>query len=137
MKFIFLDTSYLQALANPGDDLHQRAIEVTETLGAFVPVTSEMVLTELLNALSSKGRYLRQIALEITTKLQNDSQVEIVLQTSELFKSAVEFYSQRLDKGYSLTDCASMLIMRQKGIQDILTYDKHFLQEGFNALLRE
>jgi predicted nucleic acid-binding protein len=30
-----------------------------------------------------------------------------------------------------------MLIMRQKGIQDILTYDKHFLQEGFNALLRE
>jgi predicted nucleic acid-binding protein len=54
-----------------------------------------------------------------------------------LFKSAVEFYSQRLDKGYSLTDCASMLIMRQKGIQDILTYDKHFLQEGFNALLRE
>jgi predicted nucleic acid-binding protein len=96
-----------------------------------------MVLTELLNALSSKGRYLRQIALEITTKLQNDSQVEIVLQTSELFKSAVEFYSQRLDKGYSLTDCASMLIMRQKGIQDILTYDKHFLQEGFNALLRE
>jgi predicted nucleic acid-binding protein len=137
MKFIFLDTSYLQALANPGDDLHQRAIEVTEKLGAFVPVTSEMVLTELLNALSSKGRYLRQIALEITTKLQNDSQVEIVLQTSELFKSAVEFYSQRLDKGYSLTDCASMLIMCQKGIQDILTYDKHFLQEGFNALLRE
>ena len=131
MKFIFLDTSYLQALANTG------AIEVTEKLGAFVPVTSEMVLTELLNALSSKGRYLRQIALEITTKLQNDSQVEIVLQTSELFKSAVEFYSQRLDKGYSLTDCASMLIMRQKGIQDILTYDKHFLQEGFNALLRE
>jgi predicted nucleic acid-binding protein len=42
-----------------------------------------------------------------------------------------------LDKGYSLTDCASMLIMRQKEIQDILTYDKHFLQEGFNALLRE
>lgn len=115
------------SLANPGDDLHQRAIEVTEKLGAFVPVTSEMVLTELLNALSSKGRYLRQIALEITTKLQNDSQVEIVLQTSELFKSAVEFYSQRLDKGYSLTDCASMLIMRQKEIQDILTYDKHFL----------
>ncbi|WP_231506131.1 type II toxin-antitoxin system VapC family toxin [Planktothrix serta] len=90
-----MDTSYLQALANPGDDLHQRAIEVTERLGVFVPVTSE------------------------------------------LFKSAVKFYSQRLDKGYSLTDCASMLIMRQKGIQDILTYDKHFLQEGFNALLRE
>ncbi|TRV46210.1 MAG: hypothetical protein EWV53_08380, partial [Microcystis panniformis Mp_MB_F_20051200_S9] len=41
------------------------------------------------------------------------------------------------DKGYSLTDCASMQIMRQLEIYEILTFDKHFQQEGFSALLRE
>lgn len=46
--------SYLQALANPRDDLHKHAQIVTAKLGLFVAVTSEMGLTELLNALSSE-----------------------------------------------------------------------------------
>jgi predicted nucleic acid-binding protein len=32
-----------------------------------------------------------------------------------------------------LTDCASMLIMRQQNIRDVLTFDRHFQQEDFNA----
>jgi len=54
MRRIFLDTSYLQALAAPRDDLHKHAQTVTAKLGLFVAVTSGMVLTELLNALSSE-----------------------------------------------------------------------------------
>ncbi|MGV2388932.1 MAG UNVERIFIED_CONTAM: hypothetical protein LVR29_13595 [Microcystis novacekii LVE1205-3] len=53
------------------------------------------------------------------------------------FSKAFDFYQRRLDKGYSLTDCASMQIMRQLEISEILTFDKHFQQEGFSALLRE
>jgi predicted nucleic acid-binding protein len=30
-----------------------------------------------------------------------------------------------------------MQIMREQGINEILTFDKHFQQEGFRALLRE
>jgi predicted nucleic acid-binding protein len=41
----------------------------------------------------------------------------------------------RPDKGYSLTDCVSMLVMRQEGITEILTHDIHFTQEGFTKLL--
>ena len=137
MRRIFLDTSYLQALADPRDDLHKHAQIVTANLGLFVAVTSEMVLTELLNALSSGGPYLRQTAIQIINELRNDPNVEIISQTSEQFEMAFSFYEQRPDKGYSLTDCASMLIMQEKGIRDVLTYDKHFKQEGFNALLRQ
>jgi predicted nucleic acid-binding protein len=39
------------------------------------------------------------------------------------------------DKGYSLTDCISMNVMRDRGINDVLTQDKQFAQEGFNILL--
>ncbi len=137
MRRIFLDTSYLQALADPGDDLHELAETVTAKLGSFAAVTSEMVLTELLNALSGRGQHLRQTAIRITNDLREDSSIEVVPQTSEQFEIAFKMYQQRLDKGYSLTDCASMQIMRYMNIHDVLTFDRHFQQEGFNALLRE
>ncbi len=35
-----------------------------------------------------------------------------------------------------MTDCFSFLIMRQYDIDAALTYDKHFEQAGFSALLR-
>ncbi|MDJ0662589.1 MAG: hypothetical protein QNJ42_24355 [Crocosphaera sp.] len=53
MKQIFLDTSYLQALADTRDNLNPLALTITAKLGTFRGVTSEMVLTELLNALCS------------------------------------------------------------------------------------
>jgi len=136
MKPTFLDTVYLQALVDIRDDLHPVALKVTARLGKFPSITSEMVLTELLNALCSRGGYLRQAALNIVEELQQSQTVEIVPQTPQLFAEALAFYRQRQDKCYSLTDCSSMLIMRQKKISDVLTFDRHFQQEGFNALLR-
>ena len=136
MKQIFLDTSYLQALADSGDSLNQRAARMTSTLGNFRGITSEMILTELLNALCSRGEYLRKSAIRLTHRLRNDGDTIIIPQTSEQFEQAFAFYQRRLDKGYSLTDCASMEIMKQLKINEILTFDRHFQQEGFRALLR-
>jgi predicted nucleic acid-binding protein len=110
---------------------------MTNTLGGFPSVTSEMVLTELLNALCGRGEYLRQARLSIVDGLQQNKNVEIIPQTPQLFAETLVFYRQRKDKSYSLTDCASMLIMRQQNIRDVLTFDRHFQQEGFNALLRD
>ena len=50
------------------------------------------------------------------------------------FSDALSLYERRPDKGYSLTDCRSMLLMRQRGLTDILTHDHHFTQEGFTIL---
>ena len=137
MRQIFLDTFYLKALADKGDNAHEIAINMAARLRNFRGVTSEMVLTELLNALCSRGEYLRQSAIRLTRRLRNDGKTIIIPQTSEQFEQAFDFYQRRLDKGYSLTDCASMQIMRQLDINEILTFDKHFQQEGFLALLRE
>jgi hypothetical protein len=41
-------------------------------LGNFRSVTNEMVLTELLNALCSRGQFLRQSAIRLTRDLRND-----------------------------------------------------------------
>ena len=137
MQQIFLDTSYLQALADSGDNLYELSIATAAKLGNFRSVTSEMVITELLNALCSRGEYLRKSAIRLTHNLYDDSNTIIIPQTSEQFEQAFDFYQRRLDKGYSLTDCASMQIMKQLEISEILTFDRHFQQEGFVALLRE
>lgn len=131
-----MDTFYLQALADPRDDAHQRAMDVSKQLGEFAGVTTEMVLTELLNALSGHPN-LRKAAINITSNLRRDPNIEIVPQSSELFEGALQFYGQRLDQRYSLTDCASMLVMHERDIWQVLTFDKHFKQEGFQALLRD
>ncbi|GGA04574.1 type II toxin-antitoxin system VapC family toxin [Okeania sp. KiyG1] len=137
MKRIFLDTSYLQALADERDDLHNKALAVSESNGVYAGVTTEMVLTELLNAFSNRGEYLRQVAIEIVEALRGDPNIEIIPQTADQFEKAMKFYQQRLDKGYSLTDCASMLVMKEQNLWEIMTYDRHFTQEGFYALLRD
>jgi hypothetical protein len=41
------------------------------------------------------------------------------------------------DKEWSVTDCASLNIMREIGITEALTNDRHFQQSGYTALLRE
>jgi predicted nucleic acid-binding protein len=34
------------------------------------------------------------------------------------------------------TDCYSMVVMKQRNIREVLSYDEHFQQEGFIALMR-
>jgi len=47
---------------------------------------------------------------------------------------ALTLYGDRLDKAYSLVDCMSMVIMRERGITHAITNDHHFAQEGFTLL---
>jgi hypothetical protein len=48
----------------------------------------------------------------------------------------VEFFEQHKDKKWSLTDCLSFVSMRDEGLTEALTGDKHFEQAGFTALLK-
>ena len=61
--------------------------------------------------------------------------IHIVPQSHQSFLTGLAFYESHPDKGCSLTDCISMLVMRQEGIAEILTHDNHFTQEGFTILL--
>jgi len=47
----------------------------------------------------------------------------------------MELLIAREDKTYSLCDAVSFVLMRQRGMTDALTTDRHFEQEGFVRLL--
>ncbi|WP_217901583.1 type II toxin-antitoxin system VapC family toxin [Pseudanabaena sp. SR411] len=83
---VFVDTSYLIAILEPTDDRHEKAKTVSRSLDGYQQVTSEMVLTELLNAFCTRGKFFRQMVLNVLDDLRSDSNVEIIPQSSELFE---------------------------------------------------
>ena len=136
MNAVFADAGYWIALFNPRDQLHTKAITVSHTLQGRPIVTSQMVLTEFLNHYAALGQPFRQRAVQVVHSLQDDADVEIIPQTEAQFAAALTLYAQRPDKEWGLIDCASFLIMKERGITEALAHDDHFHQAGFIPLLR-
>jgi uncharacterized protein len=121
MNIVFVDTFYLIALANPRDEWHEKAKAVGDSLGMLLQLTTESVLTEFLNFFCNSGPYMRQAAVEMVEAVSQTTTTKVISQSHELFLSGLELYRSRSDKGYSLTDCISMVIMRQYDITDVFT----------------
>ena len=137
MRTIFADSGYWIAFLHTGDRLHERARAVAADLGSTRIVTTQMVLTEVFGHLSRLGSRQRGLAVSLVQDLEARASVEIVPQTDEQFRAAVERYAARGDQRWSLTDCASFLIMEDRGIREALAFDRDFEQAGFAALLRD
>ena len=136
MQIAFADTVYWQALLDVRDNLHgaAEALAVRLIFDRVRIVTSEMVLTELLNALG-KSTQSRALGVSLVESLKADQNVEIATAAECPFDTTLEFYKARPDKHWGLTDCSSFLIMQQRGITQALTHDKHFSQAGFTLLM--
>ena len=137
MRTIFADTFYWTALTSPDDTFYLRALEFSRLLVPDRIITSDDVLVEYLAFFAKAGPSVRGQAGRLAARLFKAPRVVVVPQSHELFLDALDLYRGRPDKGYSLTDCISMLIMRRQGITEILTHDRHFEQEGFRALFRD
>ncbi len=134
---LFLDTAYIFGLINTRDQWHQRAVAWSQKVISekYLLLTTEFVLIEIANGLSSIK--FRREAADIIQVLQDDEYVEIIPSTSDLFQNGLELFRSRDDKTWGLTDCISFVAMKENGITDVLTTDKHFEQAGFRVLLFE
>lgn len=135
MKLVFVDTLYWVALSNTQDQWHEQAKQVAVTLKNAKFITTELVLVEFLNYFSSYQSAMRQAVAGIVTDILEDSRIEVIAFTHEIFLAGLALYEQRPDKGYSMVDCISMQVMRERNLTEVLTHDKHFSQEGFILLL--
>lgn len=135
MRKIFADACYWIALASKHDELHDKAKNVSKTLGQFQYVTADEVLNEFLTFFR-KHLELRLTALKMVRAILNDPNTIVIRQTHNSFLQGLQFYEKRPDKQYSLTDCISMVIMEREGLTEVLTEDHHFEQAGFTILLK-
>jgi uncharacterized protein len=131
MSPVFADSFFYLALLNPADAAHDAAERLS--LGLHVPVvTTAWVLAEVANTMAAQRRSF----LLLYENLRNDRNVAIVPPTEESFGEGLAFYARHQDKDWSLTDCISFLVMRERRVTDALTGDHHFEQAGFRAMLK-
>ncbi len=135
MRKVFVDTHYFVALINTRDQWHQSATAARKQTADAEFITTENILIEVLNFLCEYGPSLRAKVALFVRKVLIDPDFEVVSHKEITLLEGLELYESRLDKGYSLTDCISMNVCRELGIDEILTSDKHFTQEGFTILL--
>ena len=133
MTTVFADSFYWVAVFHPRDQWHQRAIAASAALGGAGILTTEEVLVEVVSLLTARG--LAHRAAAVVRTILADVDVSVVEQSHTSFLGGLGFLEQRSDKGYSLTDCISMCMMREHSIFEVLTHDHHFRQEGFLTLL--
>ena len=133
MKPVLADSSYYVALLSPSDMHHAAAKELSETLLGRTFVT-EYVLVEL-GSLLARGDERRGF-LMLLDRITADPLTSIVPGSTELFRRGLALFADRPDKNWSLTDCISFVVMKQRRLIEALTADHHFEQAGFKALLK-
>ena len=130
----FVDTNFLLALINGRDEFHDKAVALSNRYRGLSLVTTDAVLLEVGNGLA---RGFRREAAALFEELETSAEATIVRLDPEIFEAGLSLYKLHQDKEWGLVDCVSFVVMRQLDIEDVLTSDKHFVQAGFRALMRD
>lgn len=133
MTPVFADTFYFLALLDSREPFHEAAAVASRDPQLRL-VTTEWVLSEFGNAYCHPPDRADFVALY--RALINHPRVRIIPADTSLFQRGVGLFEQRPDKDWSLVDCISFVLMRDEGLTEALTGDKHFEQAGFTALLK-
>jgi uncharacterized protein len=130
---VFVDTSFVVALVNQRDQHHLKALDLSSQFEPRHLLTTDAVLLEIGNALAKN---FRTASIQVIEDFLTSSKIQIVHLYPDLFHKGFSLYRSRLDQSWGLIDCVSFIVMREAGIVESLTADKHFEQAGFRALLR-
>lgn len=127
---VFVDTGYLIALEDADDGNHPAAREHREGLREMPPlVTTSYVLVEVVTFFNARRQNRK--AVELGEALLTSPSVETLHVGEALLRRGLDLLGQRPDKRYSLTDCVSFVVMRERGMSVAFAFDRHFEQEGF------
>lgn len=135
LRVILLDTSFLIAYKNNSDVHHELAAEIMKDIShgkyglAFI---SDYVIDESISVLLGKMKNF-ELALSFSKELI--SSFEVLFMNQRYFESAWKIFSEQSGKSLSLTDCSLIVLMREKNILHLATFDKGFLGvEGINVI---
>ena len=133
----FIDTGFVIALVSPRDRYHAIAKHLSDQIEADGTrlVTSQAIILEIGAALSKSA--FRPAAVRLIEAMQSDPLIDVIPVSDERLQHAFALFKERADKEWSLADCLSFDIMRERGIVDALTPDMHFAQAGFAVLMRD
>ena len=135
---LFVDTSGWGCYYDDSDPRRQEAMlhYRLAVMDGRRAVTTNYVLAETVALFTSPLRVPRRSMIEFLEGLRASPHVEIVHLDPTLDAQAWDLLRSRPDKEWSLVDCASFVVMQQRGITEALTADHNFEQAGFVRLLK-
>src|SRR5436190_20701905 len=113
---ILLDTNCWLALINTADVNHAPANQIWRRI---VESKLEIVLTDWIVAETGNGlaRFREKGRLaEALERILKSSRREFIVVDEELLRRSLEFFGTHTDKSWGLVDCASFIVMRDRGI---------------------
>jgi predicted nucleic acid-binding protein len=138
MSEVFADTSGWASAFVRTETYHAAAasyLRQWQSDGTLV-VTTNYVINEVSALLTSSLRVPRPQQIAILNSIWVASWVEVVHVDPALDSAAHRLFQSRPDKLWSLVDCASFVVMEQRGITSAFTNDHHFEQAGLLRLLK-
>ena len=118
MNDVFADTSGWANALHRGQPFHALAVSVVSQVRANGRrlVTTNYVLTELVALLTSPIRMTRPQQIQLLADIRSAAWVDIIHIDESLDGAAWNLWQSRPDKEWSLVDCASFVVMQQRGL---------------------
>ncbi len=131
---LFVDTSGWAAPLLTNTDHYDEMMAFSQLIVAQgrALITTNYVMAELVALLGARSHVSRRTLLDFVEQIRNSTQVVVIDQA--LDDVAWRMLRQHEDKDWSLTDAASFVVMRNLGITEAFSSDKHFGQAGFVCL---
>ena len=126
---MFLDTSFLYALAVKDDDSHQSAVARFERA---LDEGTDLVLHNLVLVETVALLQRRRGVAAARDVAEKSSAFQTILIDEQLHKQVLDLFVKSSSRRVSLVDMFSFALMRREGIKYALAFDDDFIKEGFS-----
>jgi uncharacterized protein len=128
MKKIFFDTWGWVAIAHKDDDRHAEALSFYKTflLKNGTPVTTDYVLAETITLLRAKTRGVEVFVDAVLAAIKEERIMLARIDAARWDKTWTLGKKYHDKPSLSFVDLSSFVVMKELGVSDVLTADKHF-----------
>jgi predicted nucleic acid-binding protein len=133
---IYIDTGAFLARHLSKDQYHPQANAFWESIhkNNEACATSNFVLDETFTLLGRRAGY--NFAAQRARNIYASESLQILRPTRKEELKAIDFFEKYLDHRLSFTDCVSFVLMQNKKIKRVFTFDHHFQLAGFQIYPR-
>ena len=138
MNEVFADTSGWANYFVRTEPFHQDAKELMQQWynDQTRVITTNYILSELVALFISPLRIPRPKQIQAIETIKAVDWIEIIHIDKKLDDKIWQFLKERDDKMWSLVDCSSFVVMKERQLSHGFTTDHHFEQAGFVRLLK-
>ncbi len=96
------------------------------------PITTRFVVAETITRLRYDVSHGGAVAVaEAINEMEATGLLEVIAVDDTTWRAALGWFKQYSDQRFSFVDCVSFAVMRARGIDEVLTCDRHFAAAGF------